>query len=82
MKRLLESIDKINSLDLFDLLKYLSNQPVGREMAWDYLRTNFNDLIEQFGEDDPRLGQLLLDIISSFENEFMFNEVLFSKVKS
>ena len=51
-------------------------------MAWDYLRTNFNDLIEQFGEDDPRLGQLLLDITSSFENEFMFNEVLFSKVKS
>lgn len=57
------------------MFKYLSAQPIGREIAWDYVRNNFNDIENEYGLDDPRLGHLLIDIASSFENEFMFYEV-------
>ena len=76
INRLVNSIDtRINSLDVFDLFKYMSEQPLGREIVWDYFRNNYYDIIKQYGEDDPRLGDLLIDITSSFENEFMFYEV-------
>jgi hypothetical protein len=32
-------------------------------------------LVADFGTDDTRLGQLLIDISQSFEDEFMFYEV-------
>ena len=75
-KRLVDSIDtRINSLDIFDLFKYMCAQPLGREITWDYFRNNYLDLIKKYGADDPRLGDLLIDIASSFENEYMFYEV-------
>jgi len=75
-ERLIESEDeRINSLDTFDLLKYLSVHTLGRELAWDYLRANYRSLVNKYGKDDFRLGQLLLDITETFEDEYMFYEV-------
>jgi hypothetical protein len=65
----------LNRVDFFEAMKLVSQSPVGREIVWDYFRINFDEILEAFGEDDPRIGQLLLDICSSFENEFMFYEV-------
>lgn len=57
-------------------MQYLTRHPVGRELAWDYYRINFAQLQEQYGEDDPRLGVLLLYITESFETEFLLYELL------
>ena len=74
--RLVESINKrINSLDIFDLFKYMCAQPLGREITGDYFRNTYYDLLKEYGQDDPRLGDLLINIASSFENEYMFYEV-------
>ena len=78
LNRLIESVERINSLDIFDGLKYISKQPVGREIAWGFLRSNYKNLVNKYGKDDPRLGQLVLDISSSFEDEFMFIQVSFT----
>jgi len=74
-KSLIDNIDEINSYELFDLLKYISKQPIGREIIWNFFRTSYSDLVADFGTDDTRLGQLLIDISQSFEDEFMFYEV-------
>lgn len=66
----------IRKIDFFLIMKYMVRNPLGRELAWDYLRTNFDLLIETYSEDDPRLGTLLIDITESFETEFMFYELL------
>jgi hypothetical protein len=42
---------------------------------WNFFRTSYSDLVSDLGTDDPRLGQLLIDISQSFEDEFMFYEV-------
>lgn len=65
----------LRKLDTFDAMRLLAKNPTGREIVWDYFRINFGDILDEFGLEDPRIGQLLLDITSSFENEFMFYEV-------
>ncbi len=74
-KSLIDNKNEINSYELFDLLKYISKQPIGREIIWNFFRTSYSDLVADFGTDDTRLGQLLIDISQSFEDEFMFYEV-------
>lgn len=67
---------KLERVDLFDTIRMMSENPVGREIAWDYFRINWREIFEEFGEDEPRLGRMLLDISKTFENEFMFYELL------
>lgn len=66
----------VRKIDFFTIMKYLVRNPVGREIAWDYYRINFEKLQETYGEDDPRLGLLLIYITESFENEFLLYELL------
>ncbi|CAF1012394.1 unnamed protein product, partial [Brachionus calyciflorus] len=67
---------KLENLDLFETIRLMSENPVGREIVWDYFRFNYKEIVEEFGENDARLGRMLLDISKSFENEFMFYELL------
>ncbi len=67
----------LRRLDTFEAMTLLAKNPTGREIVWDYFRINFNEILEEFGLEDPRIGRLLLDVSSSFENEFMFYEVSF-----
>jgi hypothetical protein len=49
---------------------------LGRELIWDYFRSNYIELLDYYGLDDSRLGQAIIDISSSFENEFLFYELI------
>jgi hypothetical protein len=62
-------------VDFFDAIKLLSKNPLGREITWDFIRANFESLVEEFGIEEPRLGQMVIDVCSTFENDFMLNEV-------
>jgi hypothetical protein len=53
----------------------LSKNPLGREICWDYIRANFAQIAEEFGLDDPDIGQMFIDVVSTFEDEFLFYEV-------
>jgi len=67
--------DELKLVDFFDALKYLARNTVGREIAWDYYRQNYQQLDGIFGFENQAIGQLLIDISSTFENEFLFFEV-------
>ena len=71
-----EKTDGLNMVDFFITFRWMAQNPLGREIAWDEMRINFDSIEAFYGEDDARIGQLLLDICSSFENEFMFYELL------
>jgi hypothetical protein len=66
---------ELNRVDFFEACKLLAQNPTGREIIWDYFRINYEAIFERYGEEDPRIGQLLIDIVTSFENEFLFYEV-------
>ena len=53
----------------------MSRNPLGREIVWDYVRINKEAIIDQYGLDDLRIGQMILDIAETFENDFLLGEV-------
>ena len=61
-------------IDFFDLCKYFSQNEMGREIIWDYVRLNYEMIVSDYGE-DHRLGRMLIDITNSFESEFYYYEV-------
>ncbi len=63
-------------IDFFDMVKYLSQNEIGREVIWDYIRLNYDSILIDYGE-DYRLGQMLIDITNTFETEFYYYEVIF-----
>lgn len=62
--------------DFFDIAFDMAPRPLGRELVWDLYRDRYLDLIEDYSEDDPRLGWLMLELSQSFETEFLFYELL------
>jgi hypothetical protein len=67
--------DNLKLIDFFDALKFLARNTVGREIAWDYYRNKYQEIDGVFGFENQAVGQLLIDISSTFENEFLFFEV-------
>lgn len=57
----------------------MSRNPLGREIVWDYVRINKEKLLDQYGLDDLRIGQMILDISETFENDFLLGEVFASR---
>ena len=62
-------------MDFFDEMKMIASQPVGREIVWDLFRIQYKDILNTFGTSDPRAGELLVYISSTFESDIMLNEV-------
>jgi hypothetical protein len=53
----------------------MSRNSLGREIVFDYVRINYDNLITKYTLDDPRIGHMLIDISFSFETKFILNEV-------
>ena len=66
-----------DELGFFEEIALLSRNPLGRELAWDLYRINYTNIISTYGKDDVRIGRALIDIASTFENEFLYIEVIF-----
>ncbi|CAF0970213.1 unnamed protein product [Brachionus calyciflorus] len=63
-------------INFFDKIKFLSRNNLGREYAWNFIRANYDSIVEEYGVDDPRLGQMLIDVSSTFETESLNYELL------
>ncbi len=66
----------LKSIDFVDAVNYFAKNPLGRELVWNYYRANYDSLVDEYSLDSPILGQLLLEIVKSFEDEYLFFEVL------
>jgi hypothetical protein len=67
----------LKSIDFVDAVNYFAKNPLGREQAWNYYRANFEELVAEYSLDSPILGQLLIEISRTFEDEYLFYEVIF-----
>jgi glutamyl aminopeptidase len=67
----------INDQDFFPVQQSIaSNSPIGRQLVWDYLRNNWNYLVERFTVNDKRLGNYFSSISISFATETQLKEML------
>ncbi|TNN62000.1 Glutamyl aminopeptidase [Liparis tanakae] len=73
LSRLLEaSKDEsvVRSQDLFTVVRYVSNNPLGQNMAWDWTTLNWDYLVNRYTINDRNLGRLLSRITTTYNTEF------------
>uniref|UniRef100_UPI00398F0FD5 glutamyl aminopeptidase isoform X2 n=1 Tax=Pristiophorus japonicus TaxID=55135 RepID=UPI00398F0FD5 len=59
----------IKSQDVFTVLQYISYSKCGKTMAWDWIRLNWEYLVERYTINDRNLGRLISRISRSFNTQ-------------
>lgn len=72
LHRLLEAAKDetvVRSQDLFTVVRYVSYNPLGQSMAWDWTTLNWDYLVSRYTINDRNLGRLLNQISSTYNTE-------------
>lgn len=66
----------VRSQDFFAVLTYISVNPVGRGLVWNWVRQNWEYLVDRFTLYSRSLGRLVPRVIGTFNTDFQLEEVL------
>ncbi|KAL4239647.1 hypothetical protein ACF0H5_000454 [Mactra antiquata] len=66
---------KIKSQDFFTVLIYVSRNPVGNSVVWDWVRQNYDYMIDRFSLYSRYLGRLVPNIVKDYNTAFKLEEV-------
>lgn len=61
--------------DYFTLMGYISENPVGQSLVWDYVREKWPQIVERFGINERNLGRLIPTITSRFASQTKLEEM-------
>ncbi|KAM8706835.1 hypothetical protein ACLKA7_011004 [Drosophila subpalustris] len=61
--------------DYFNLMGYISSNPVGQSLVWDYVREQWPQLVERFGINERNLGRLVPTITGRFDSQTKLEEM-------
>ncbi|XP_076022170.1 glutamyl aminopeptidase [Genypterus blacodes] len=59
----------MRSQDLFTVVRYVSYNPLGKTMAWDWTTLNWQYLVNRYTINDRNLGRLLSSITTTYNTE-------------
>ncbi|XP_041828234.1 glutamyl aminopeptidase isoform X2 [Melanotaenia boesemani] len=59
----------VRSQDLFTVVRYVSYNPLGQSMAWDWTTLNWDYLVNRYSINDRNLGRLLNQISTTYNTE-------------
>ncbi|XP_068608071.1 glutamyl aminopeptidase [Brachionichthys hirsutus] len=59
----------VRSQDLFTVVRYVSYNPLGQRMAWDWTTLNWDYLVSRYTINDRNLGRLLNQITTTYNTE-------------
>ncbi|XP_032666261.1 glutamyl aminopeptidase isoform X1 [Odontomachus brunneus] len=65
----------VRAQDFFRCLTTISKNPVGTPLVWDWVRANWQFLVDRYTLNDRYLGQLIPGITKSFTTETKLNEM-------
>lgn len=65
----------VRAQDFFSCLTAISNNPVGTPLVWDWVRGNWEFLVQRYTLNDRYLGQLIPGITKTFATETKLNEM-------
>ncbi|CAN9502525.1 unnamed protein product [Ophioblennius macclurei] len=72
LDRLLEATKNesiVRSQDLFTVVRYVSYNPLGQSMAWDWTTLNWNFLVQRYTINDRNFGRLLTQISGTYNTD-------------
>ncbi|XP_061175207.1 glutamyl aminopeptidase-like [Saccostrea echinata] len=67
--------DMVRSQDFFTVVQYIAQNPVGNKLVWDWVRSNWEYLVDRFTTYSRSLGRLVPRVISNFNTEFELQQV-------
>ena len=65
----------IRSQDYFTALSYISRNPTGNALVWNYIQSEWSSLVERFGLHSRYLGRLPKTVVEDFTTEYQLNQV-------
>ncbi|XP_071808617.1 aminopeptidase A-like [Asterias amurensis] len=66
---------KIRGQDFFSTLGYIADNPVGNLLVWDWVRANYDYLLDRFGVSDRYLGRLVPGFTDYWNTEQKLKEL-------
>ncbi|XP_005182090.2 glutamyl aminopeptidase [Musca domestica] len=67
--------NNVRGQDYFTCLQYISANPIGQPLVWDYVRENWPGLVKRFGINERYLGRMIPAITSSFATQTKLEEM-------
>lgn len=67
--------ENVRGQDYFTCLQSIAANSVGESLVWDYVRSNWNRLVDRFGLNERYLGRLIPSITGRFNTELKLQEV-------
>lgn len=67
--------ENVRRQDYFTLLGYISSNPIGQSLVWDYVREEWSQLVERFGINERNLGNLIPTITARFFTQTKLEEM-------
>lgn len=65
----------VRSQDYFACLTAIADNPIGESIVWEYVRENWQNLVNRFGLNERYLGRLIPNIVDNFSTNTKLNEV-------
>lgn len=65
----------VRAQDFFSCLIAISDNPVGTPLVWDWVRSNWEFLVNRYTLNDRYLGSLIPSITKTFATEIKLNEM-------
>jgi len=63
------------SQDYFGIMELIADNPVGLPIAWDYIKSHWEEIVKRFTINDRYLGRMINRIISHFNTKFQLKDV-------
>lgn len=67
--------DYVRSQDFFTVWSYISANPIGNPIIWDFYRQNWDYLVARFTLNNRYLGRLIKSITGGFTTQFQLKQV-------
>ncbi|XP_046631093.1 glutamyl aminopeptidase-like [Daphnia pulicaria] len=71
----LAKTDKVRSQDYFTVLEYISSNPVGLPIVWDFVRNEWQYLVDRFTTNNRYLGRMVGTVTSKFTTQIRLDEM-------
>ncbi|XP_057378962.1 glutamyl aminopeptidase-like [Daphnia carinata] len=71
----LAKTDKVRSQDYFTVLEYISANPVGLPIVWDFVRNEWQYLVDRFTTNNRYLGRMVGTVTSKFTQQIRLDEM-------
>uniref|UniRef100_A0A3B4TYX3 Aminopeptidase n=1 Tax=Seriola dumerili TaxID=41447 RepID=A0A3B4TYX3_SERDU len=68
---------KIRKQDATFTIVYIASNPIGQPLAWDFIRSNWNHIFNDYGGGSFSFGRLIDGVTKRFSTEFEYKQVQF-----